>query len=52
MIGCSQPCWLSIPTLSLRLGQEDTGADPTDTTARQSYDLITKGFGAGRTARS
>jgi putative drug exporter of the RND superfamily len=38
---------LSIPTLSLRLGQEDVGAEPTDTTARQAYDLITEGFGAG-----
>jgi putative drug exporter of the RND superfamily len=38
---------LAIPTLSLRLGQEDVGAEPTDTTARESYDLITKGFGAG-----
>ena len=38
---------LSIPTLSMRLGQEDVGAEPTDTTARQAYDLITKGFGAG-----
>jgi putative drug exporter of the RND superfamily len=38
---------LSIPTLSLRLGQPDTGEDPKDTTARQSYDLITEGFGPG-----
>jgi putative drug exporter of the RND superfamily len=38
---------LAIPTLSLRLGQEDVGAEPTDTTARQAYDLITKGFGEG-----
>jgi RND superfamily putative drug exporter len=38
---------LSIPTLSMRLGQEDIGAEPTDTTARQAYDLITKGFGEG-----
>src|ERR671924_297925 len=38
---------LSIPTLSMRLGQEDVGAEPTDTTARQAYDLITQGFGAG-----
>jgi putative drug exporter of the RND superfamily len=38
---------ISIPTLSLRLGQEDVGAEPTDTTARQAYDLTTKGFGAG-----
>jgi putative drug exporter of the RND superfamily len=38
---------LSIPTLSMRLGQEDVGAEPTDTTARQAYDLITQGFGSG-----
>ena len=38
---------LSIPTLSLRLGQEDVGAEPTDTTARQAYDLLTEGFGEG-----
>jgi putative drug exporter of the RND superfamily len=38
---------ISIPTLSLRLGQEDVGAEPTDTTARQAYDLIDEGFGAG-----
>jgi putative drug exporter of the RND superfamily len=38
---------MSIPTLSLRLGQEDVGAEPTDTTARQAYDLIDEGFGAG-----
>jgi RND superfamily putative drug exporter len=38
---------LSIPVLSLRLGQSDTGAQPTDTTARQAYDLITQGFGEG-----
>jgi putative drug exporter of the RND superfamily len=38
---------LSIPTLSLRLGQEDVGAEPNDTTARQAYDLMTKGFGPG-----
>src|SRR5919108_415478 len=38
---------LSISTLSMRLGQEDVGAEPTDTTARQAYDLIDKGFGPG-----
>ncbi len=38
---------LSIPTLSMRLGQEDVGAEPTDTTARQAYDLIDEGFGPG-----
>ena len=38
---------MSIPTLSMHLGQEDVGAEPTDTTARQAYDLIDKGFGPG-----
>ena len=38
---------LSIPMLSMHLGQEDVGAEPTDTTARQAYDLIGKGFGEG-----
>jgi putative drug exporter of the RND superfamily len=38
---------LAIPTLSMRLGQEDVGAEPTDTTARQAYDLIDEGFGPG-----
>jgi RND superfamily putative drug exporter len=38
---------LSIPTLSMHLGQEDVGAEPTDTTARQAYDLIDQGFGPG-----
>ena len=45
--GTRRSARLSIPTLSLRLGQPDTGEDPTDTTARQAYDLITKGFGVG-----
>src|SRR5215207_5267818 len=35
------------PVLGLHLGQSNTGALPTDTTARQAYDLMTKGFGAG-----
>jgi uncharacterized membrane protein YdfJ with MMPL/SSD domain len=38
---------LSIPVLSLDLGQEDIGATPTDTTERQAYDLMTDGFGVG-----
>ncbi len=38
---------LSIPTLSMRLGQEDVGAEPTDTTARQAYDLIDGGLRGG-----
>jgi len=38
---------LAIPVLNLELGQSDNGELPTDTTARQSYDLVSEGFGAG-----
>ena len=40
---------LLIPFTSLELGQEDIGATPKDTYERQSYDLLTEGFGAGYT---
>jgi RND superfamily putative drug exporter len=39
--------FLCIPTLSLRLGVNDAGTDPTGTTTRQAYDLLAEGFGAG-----
>jgi len=38
---------LAIPILKLQLGQSDSGELPKSTTARQSYDLISQGFGAG-----
>ncbi len=38
---------LSIPLLSLSLGQQDTAALSTTTTARRAYDLISKYFGPG-----
>jgi putative drug exporter of the RND superfamily len=38
---------LAIPLLDLELGQNDVGALPTSTTARQSYDALTEGFGPG-----
>jgi uncharacterized membrane protein YdfJ with MMPL/SSD domain len=38
---------MAIPILDLRLGQEDVGVLPESTTARQAYDGITEGFGAG-----
>jgi RND superfamily putative drug exporter len=38
---------LTIPLLSLQLGQQDTAALSTDTTARRAYDLIAKNFGPG-----
>ena len=38
---------LAIPVLQLHLGQSDVGADSKSTTARQAYDDISEGFGAG-----
>ena len=38
---------LAIPLLTLHLGQTDDGALPTDTQARQAYDRMSAGFGAG-----
>jgi RND superfamily putative drug exporter len=38
---------LTIPLLSLSLGQEDVAALPTSTTARRAYDLISESFGPG-----
>jgi putative drug exporter of the RND superfamily len=38
---------LALPLLDLHLGQSDTGALPTSTTARQAYDAIGDGFGEG-----
>jgi putative drug exporter of the RND superfamily len=38
---------LCIPTLSLRLGSNDAGTDPSGTTTREAYDLLAEGFGAG-----
>jgi putative drug exporter of the RND superfamily len=38
---------LALPLLDMRLGQEDVGELPTDTSARQAYDGIKEGFGPG-----
>jgi putative drug exporter of the RND superfamily len=38
---------LTIPLLSLDLGQQDVAALSTSTTARKAYDLLTDNFGAG-----
>jgi uncharacterized membrane protein YdfJ with MMPL/SSD domain len=38
---------LAIPVLNLELGQQDNAQMPKDTQIRQSYDLLTKGFGPG-----
>ena len=38
---------LAIPVRDMHLGQQDVGQLPESTTARQSYDLLTTGFGPG-----
>ncbi len=38
---------LTIPLLSLNLGQQDVAALSTSTTARKAYDLLSKSFGSG-----
>ncbi len=37
----------AIPTTQLHLGLPDDGSKPLDSTARQAYDLLAEGFGAG-----
>ncbi len=38
---------IAIPALDMRLGAEDFGQLPEDTTDRQAYDALTEGFGVG-----
>jgi putative drug exporter of the RND superfamily len=38
---------IAIPALDMRLGAEDFGQLPKDTTDRQAYDALSKGFGPG-----
>jgi RND superfamily putative drug exporter len=38
---------LCIPVLSLRLGVNDAGTNPSGTTTREAYDLLAEGFGPG-----
>jgi RND superfamily putative drug exporter len=38
---------LCVPTLSLRLGTNDAGTDPSGKTTREAYDLLAEGFGPG-----
>ena len=38
---------LAVPLFSMRLGSGDAGSDPTSTTTRRAYDLVTDGFGPG-----
>jgi len=39
--------FIALPFFSLRLGTSDQGNDPTGTTTRQAYDLLSSGFGPG-----
>jgi RND superfamily putative drug exporter len=39
---------VAIPVRNLHLGQEDDGALPKSTQTKQSYDLLTEGFGVGQ----
>jgi RND superfamily putative drug exporter len=39
---------LAVPALSLRAGSSDAGNDAANLTTRHAYDLVTRGFGAGR----
>ena len=38
---------VALPFFSLHLGLDDAGSDPSNTTTRQAYDLLAKGFGPG-----
>jgi RND superfamily putative drug exporter len=38
---------LAVPAASMHLGHVDAGAQPTSSTDRRAYDLITRGFGPG-----
>ncbi|WP_407560271.1 MMPL family transporter [Streptomyces sp. 184] len=38
---------LAFPALGIRLGFNDAGNDPSDSTSRQAYDLLSDGFGPG-----
>jgi RND superfamily putative drug exporter len=38
---------IAIPFFGMRLGSADAGSDPKDTTTRQAYDLLARGFGPG-----
>ncbi len=38
---------VAMPFFSLRLGNSDQGNDPSSTTTRQAYDLLSAGFGPG-----
>ncbi|MEP7763452.1 MMPL family transporter [Sanguibacter sp. 25GB23B1] len=38
---------IAVPALSMRLGLPDAGQEPAESSARQAYDMLAEGFGAG-----
>jgi putative drug exporter of the RND superfamily len=38
---------IALPILTLRLGLDDAGSDPSSSTTHQAYDLVAEGFGPG-----
>ncbi|HEX7095763.1 MAG TPA: MMPL family transporter, partial [Acidimicrobiales bacterium] len=46
-LGAAALVVLALPLFSLRLGNTDAGTEPTSSTLRRSYDLLTEGFGPG-----
>nr|WP_231134448.1 MMPL family transporter [Motilibacter deserti] len=38
---------LAAPVFAMQLGQSDAGSEPTSSTARRAYDLVSQGFGPG-----
>jgi RND superfamily putative drug exporter len=48
--GIALLCVLAIPIFQMQLGAIDFGQYPKDTTERQAYDTLTKGFGVGLNA--
>jgi RND superfamily putative drug exporter len=47
LVGVGVMLLLAAPVLSLRLGFVDAGNDPPSTQSRQTYDLLSQGFGPG-----
>jgi RND superfamily putative drug exporter len=47
VVGAALLLVLASPFAGLRLGFPDRGNDPADTTTRQAYDLVARGFGPG-----
>jgi putative drug exporter of the RND superfamily len=47
IVGTAVLLLLAAPALGMRLGFPDAGNDPPDTMTRQSYDLMSEGFGPG-----